>query len=66
MDERDENPDAASQGVTSATNPVSSALCPQCGANQNGEGCACAETVVDPRFAALAGIREQLAKKNEQ
>jgi len=41
-------------------------LCPQCGANQNGEGCSCAETVVDTRFAALAGIREELAKKNEQ
>ena len=41
-------------------------LCPQCGANQNGEGCSCAETAVDPRFAVLAGIREELAKKNEQ
>ncbi|HEV7484252.1 MAG TPA: DUF177 domain-containing protein [Thermoanaerobaculia bacterium] len=41
-------------------------LCVQCGANQNGEGCSCAETVIDTRFAALAGIREQLAKKNEQ
>ena len=41
-------------------------LCPQCGANQNGEGCSCAETVVDARFAALAGIREELAKKHEQ
>jgi uncharacterized metal-binding protein YceD (DUF177 family) len=41
-------------------------LCAQCGANQNGEGCSCSETVVDTRFAALAGIREELAKKNEQ
>jgi uncharacterized protein len=41
-------------------------LCVQCGANQNGEGCSCAETVVDARFAALAGIREELAKKHEQ
>jgi DUF177 domain-containing protein len=41
-------------------------LCPRCGANQNGEGCSCAETAVDSRFAALAGIREELAKKNEQ
>ena len=45
---------------------VAPILCPQCGANQNGEGCSCAETVVDTRFAALAGIREELAKKNEQ
>lgn len=41
-------------------------LCPQCGANQNGEGCSCRESVGDERFAALAGIRAELAKKNAQ
>ena len=41
-------------------------LCPQCGANQNGEGCSCADSPVDARWGVLAGIREELAKKNEQ
>jgi uncharacterized metal-binding protein YceD (DUF177 family) len=41
-------------------------LCPQCGANQNREGCSCQSAVVDDRWGALAGIREELAKKHEQ
>lgn len=41
-------------------------LCPRCGANQNGEGCSCVEPVGDQRWGALAGIRAELAKKNEQ
>jgi len=41
-------------------------LCPQCGANQNGEGCSCQSAVVDDRLGALVGIREELAKKHEQ
>jgi uncharacterized protein len=41
-------------------------LCPRCGANQNGEGCSCVETVGDQRWGALAEFRAELAKKNEQ
>jgi uncharacterized protein len=41
-------------------------LCPQCGTNQNGEGCSCQTAVADDRWGALAGIRAELAKKNEQ
>ena len=41
-------------------------LCPTCGANRNGERCSCQSLVADERFAVLAGIREELAKKNEQ
>jgi uncharacterized metal-binding protein YceD (DUF177 family) len=41
-------------------------LCPRCGANQNGEGCSCRESASEERWGALAGIRAELAKKNEQ
>jgi len=41
-------------------------LCPQCGVNQNGEGCSCESKAGDERWGALAGIRAELAKKNEQ
>jgi uncharacterized protein len=41
-------------------------LCPRCGANRNGEGCTCQEPAGDERWGALAGIRAELAKKNEQ
>jgi uncharacterized metal-binding protein YceD (DUF177 family) len=41
-------------------------LCTQCGANLNGEGCACQPVAGDERWGALAGIRAELAKKNEQ
>jgi len=35
-------------------------LCPQCGKNLNTGACDCAEKVVDPRWNALAGIKEKL------
>ena len=38
-------------------------LCPNCGANRNSAKCQCETSVVDERWGALAGIREQLAKK---
>jgi len=38
-------------------------LCPTCGANRSREKCACGESVVDERWGALRGIRDELAKK---
>ena len=47
-------------------NPLCSAgclgLCPQCGQNFNEASCDCTEDESDPRWAALAGIREQLER----
>lgn len=40
-------------------------LCPTCGANRNREHCACEGSKADERWGALAGIREQLAKKKD-
>src|SRR5204863_6781956 len=40
-------------------------LCPTCGANRNREGCQCETSVVDERWGALAGIRDQLKKKKD-
>jgi uncharacterized protein len=40
-------------------------LCPNCGANRAREGCACEISVVDERWGALRGIREELNKKKE-
>ena len=40
-------------------------LCPTCGANRNREGCQCEASVADDRWGALAGIRDQLAKKKD-
>lgn len=40
-------------------------LCPTCGANRNRGECECATKESDPRWDALRGIREQLAKKKE-
>ena len=37
-------------------------LCPHCGANRNGDACACAEDPIDPRWRALLDLRE----KNEE
>lgn len=34
-------------------------LCPTCGADLNTETCACAEKEVDPRWAALAGWKQE-------
>ena len=33
-------------------------LCPQCGADLNKETCACAQTEIDPRWAALAALKQ--------
>ena len=35
-------------------------LCPHCGTNLNTASCACTEKTVDPRWNALAGIKEKL------
>jgi len=35
-------------------------LCPHCGANQNVEGCSCAEPVEDPRWTPLKDLRSKL------
>ncbi|MCU1285107.1 MAG: hypothetical protein JWO13_1457 [Acidobacteriales bacterium] len=35
-------------------------LCPQCGQNRNLSPCDCAEKISDPRWAALAEIKEKL------
>lgn len=40
-------------------------LCPVCGANRTREGCSCETSIVDDRWGALQGIREQLSKKKE-
>lgn len=38
-------------------------LCPQCGANRSREACKCEASVVDERWDALKGIRDELQKK---
>ena len=38
-------------------------LCPTCGANRSREACTCEASVVDERWGALKGIREELTKK---
>jgi uncharacterized protein len=40
-------------------------LCVQCGANRNRESCDCGKAAVDERWGALAGIRDELAKKKD-
>jgi uncharacterized protein len=40
-------------------------LCPGCGANRNRESCRCEKAVGDERWGALAGIRDELAKKRQ-
>lgn len=35
-------------------------LCPVCGVDRNQDGCSCEETTVDPRWAALAGLKDSL------
>jgi uncharacterized protein len=40
-------------------------LCPTCGANRLREKCACEESVVDERWGALKGLREELSKKKD-
>jgi uncharacterized protein len=38
-------------------------LCPVCGGNRTREKCSCGESVVDERWAALSGLRDELSKK---
>ena len=40
-------------------------LCPKCGVNRSRESCACDTSVVDERWEALQGIRDQLPKKKD-
>lgn len=40
-------------------------LCSHCGANLNRGACECRENIVDDRWDALKGIREELSKKKE-
>jgi uncharacterized protein len=37
-------------------------LCPSCGKNRNAEACTCDQSVEDPRWEALKGIREKLGR----
>ena len=37
-------------------------LCMECGTNLNHETCTCGETDVDPRFAALKALRDQMGE----
>lgn len=39
-------------------------LCPKCGANRSRESCSCDQSLADPRWDALQGIRDQLSKKS--
>lgn len=41
-------------------------LCPKCGANRSREGCDCETSMVDDRWDALRGIRDELSRKNHQ
>lgn len=38
-------------------------LCPVCGKNRSRESCSCETGIVDERWGALQGLREELAKK---
>jgi uncharacterized metal-binding protein YceD (DUF177 family) len=38
-------------------------LCPQCGANRSRESCSCEGSIVDERWDALKGLRDELTKK---
>jgi uncharacterized protein len=40
-------------------------LCPKCGANRSRQRCNCEVSIVDDRWNALQGIREELAKKKD-
>ena len=40
-------------------------LCPHCGKNRNRESCQCETSVVDERWGALAGFRDELLKKRD-
>ena len=38
-------------------------LCPQCGANRSRESCSCEASIVDARWDALKGIRDEITRK---
>ncbi|HEX9940926.1 MAG TPA: DUF177 domain-containing protein [Thermoanaerobaculia bacterium] len=38
-------------------------LCPVCGADRNAGACSCEESRVDPRWAALAGLKSRLEER---
>jgi uncharacterized protein len=40
-------------------------LCAKCGANRSREGCTCETSMVDDRWDALRGIRDELSKKGQ-
>ncbi|MBV8516003.1 MAG: DUF177 domain-containing protein [Acidobacteria bacterium] len=40
-------------------------LCPTCGAVRSREKCSCENSIVDERWGALQGIREELSKKKD-
>jgi len=40
-------------------------LCPHCGVNRARERCSCEASIVDERWGALKGIRDELAKKKD-
>jgi uncharacterized protein len=40
-------------------------LCPKCGANRSRESCSCEESLADPRWDSLKGIRDELSKKKD-
>lgn len=40
-------------------------LCPTCGVNRTRQSCSCGESIVDERWGALKGLREELARKKD-
>jgi uncharacterized protein len=40
-------------------------LCPSCGANRNSQACTCEEGQTDPRWEALAGLRERVKPEKQ-
>lgn len=45
--------------------PECRGICPSCGTDLNQGECSCAGDAGDPRWAALAGLRDRLSGKNE-
>jgi len=46
--------------VRTLCKPDCKGLCPRCGENRNSQACHCAEGQNDPRWEALAGLRERI------
>jgi len=46
--------------VRTLCRPDCKGLCPHCGENRNQKECSCAETVTDPKWAALGDLRGRL------